>query len=390
MRRIATVSLTAGSLVLGMAAHAVPARAEEAADASSSRVKPLAKGSFKTKNGRAKAFRQIEASGSYQVTHDKITVKFKVRDKKRDGWTPAVQFAALEAWDGEGTGLYFPLAKNLRNGRGAPEPNQSATIEGPPINNTVEPPRGSTRPVCRSCSTVKPKPKPRPKKGPADGRYTFKFKKSFSSKYTEYLAVREVLLRKKGKKYQYKVGPTTIVYAAAEGPHFAIDPAQNARAAGPDGVSVRRSTVRDGRYREAVRAGLAENARRAVPKGWTHFTNKKLPGQLGGSTETWGYFTGYRNDSGGTNARLTLRLRDNKADRRYAGTVVAFTNADGSVADQWTLSNLQDLKGRWTSRVVHSTFSDHLLYQSCVGLYDEVDGKVVFVPTTCGEPQLLY
>ncbi|WP_157963618.1 hypothetical protein [Actinocorallia populi] len=388
MRRIATVGLAAGSLVLGMAAHAVPAGAEEAAAPSSSRAKPVAKGGFKSKNGRAKAFRDIEASGSYQVTHDRITVRFKVRDKKRDGWTPAVQFAALEAWDGEGTGLYFPLAKNLRNGRGTPNPNQSGTIAGPPISNTVEP-KGSEQPECRSCSTVKPRPKPKPKKGPADGRYTFKFKKSFSSKYTEYLAVREVLLRKKGKKYQYKVGPTTIVYAASEGPHLALDPAQNARTADSGGVAVQRRVVRDGRYKKALRDGLA-SSRRAIPKGWTHFTNKKLPGQLDGNTETWGYFTGYRNDSGGTNARLTLRVRDNKADRRYAGTIVAFTNADASVAEEWALSNLQDLKGRWTSRVVHSAYTDHLLYQSCVGLYDQVDGRLVFVPTTCGEPQVLY
>jgi len=388
MRRIAAAGLTAGSLVLGLAAHAVPARAEEAAEPSSSRAKPLAKGSFKTKNGRAKAFRNIEGSGTYQVTQDKITVRFKVRDKKRDGWTPAVQFAALEAWDGEGTGLYFPLARNLRNGRGTPSPNQSGTIEGPPINNTVEP-KGSGRPECRSCSTVKPKPKPRPKKGPADGKYTFKFKKTFTSKYTEYLAVREVLLRKKGKKYQYKVGPTTIIYAASEGPHFALRTSPDARTSGPDGVSVQRSVSRDGRYKKALREGL-ENSRRAIPKGWTHFTNKKLPGQLNSSTETWGYFTGYRNDSGGTTARLTLRIRDNKVDRRYAGAIVAFTNADASVAEEWVLSNLQDSKGRWTSRVVHSAYKDHLLYRSCVGLYDEADGRLVFVPTTCGETRLLY
>lgn len=388
MRRIATVGLTAGSLVLGLAAHAVPARAEEAAQPPSSRAKPLAKGSFKSKNGRAKAFRNIEAGGSYQVTQDKITVRFKVRDRKRDGWTPAVQFAALEAWDGEGTGLYFPLAQNLRKGRGTPGPNQSATIAGPPIQNTVEP-KGSGRPECRSCSSSKPKPKPKPKRGPADGKYTFKFKKSFTSKYTEYLAVREVLLRKKGKKYEYKIGPTTIVYAASEGPHFALENPSDARKPSSDGVSVQRRVTRDGRYKKALRKGL-ENSRRAIPKGWTHFTNKKLPGQLDGSTETWGYFTGYRDDSGGANARLTLRIRDNKADRRYAGTVVAFTNADASVAEEWVLSNLQDLKGRWTSRVVHSGYDDHLLYQSCVGLYDEADGRLVFVPTTCGEPQVLY
>ncbi|MEO3786480.1 hypothetical protein ABGB12_24405 [Actinocorallia sp. B10E7] len=388
MKRIATVGLAAGSLLLGMGVHAVPAQADEAENASSSRAKPLAKGKFKTKNGRAKAFGNIESTGTYEVTQDKITVRFKVRDKKRDGWTPAVQFAALEAWDGEGTGLYFPLAKNLRNGRGAPDPNQSGSIDGPPINNTVEP-KGSGRPECRTCSSVKPKPKPKPKTGPADGKYTFKFKKSFTSKYTEYLAVREVLLRKKGKKYQYKVGPTTIIYAASEGPQYALTPSPDARAARPDGVSVQRSVIRDGRYREALRKGLT-SARRAVPKGWTHFTNKKLPGQLDASTETWGYFTGYKDDAGEANARLTLRIRDNKKDGRYAGTIVAFTNADASVAEEWALSNLQDLKGRWTSRVVHSRYSDHLLYRSCVGVYDEVDGKVVFVPTTCGEAQILY
>lgn len=388
MKRIATVGLAAGSLFLGMGVHAVPAQAEGEESASSSRAKPLSRGKFKTKNGKAKAFRNIESTGTYEVTHDRITVRFKVRDKKRDGWTPAVQFAALEAWDGEGTGLYFPLARNLRNGRGTPDPDQSGSIAGPPINDTVEP-KGSGRPECRTCGNVKPKPKAKPKTGPADGKYTFKFKKSFTSKYTEYLGVREVLLRKKGKKYQYKVGPTTIIYAASEGPHHAPTSSPDARASRPDGISARRSVTRDGRYQEALRKGLV-NARRAVPRGWTHFTNKKLPGQLDGSTETWGYVTGYRNDAGGTSARLTLRIRDNRKDKRYAGTIVAFTNADASVAEEWALSNLQDLKGRWTSRVVHSTYSAHLLYRSCVGVYDKVDGRTVFVPTTCGEPQILY
>ena len=400
MRRSAAAGLMAGTLVLGTGVFAVPAQAEEAAPGGTpvSRAKPLAKGSFKTKNGSAKAFKNIEGSGTYEVSLDKITVKFKVRDKKKDGWTPAIQFATLEAWDGEQTSLYFPVYKGRRNGRVTPGPNESDTITGPPIDNSVKP-NNSPRPSCGSCNTIKPKPKPKPKPktGPADGRYTFKFKKAFTSKYNEYLAVREVLVRKKGKKYQYKTGPVTIVYAAPEGPSFAFESATGSdarQAARPGDVSLGRTGGAGPGFQQAVRklklSGGLPSARRAVPSKVTHFTNKKEPGQLDASTETWGYFFGYKRDGGGVNSRLTLRIRDNKKDGRYSGVEFGFADDAGNILDQDTLFYTSDVAGRWGSAVVHSGVTGHLVFRSCVGVFEKVDGNTIYKPTTCGEARALY
>ncbi|GAA3233175.1 hypothetical protein [Actinocorallia longicatena] len=375
MQRIATIVLTTGSLILGTGAFATAAQAKVEPPAPSERpaaaVPSKPKGSFTTKKG----FKYVEAGGSYSVTADKITVKFKVKDKKRDGWTPGVQFAAIEAWDIDDSGVHFVTAKARGNGRGTtPGPGGSGTIEGPPINKDINNNQGYKQ-KCYTCKVKRYKPKKKVYKNPlADGKYTYKFKASWKSAYTEGLFVREILIKKKkGKKgYTVKKGALNFVYFAPLGKLVGFDN-PNVRVPG---------TQKAAKLSAAERAGIAR-AKDAPLKAYSYST-ATTPGQPSGVT-AWGIVTGAK-ENDFIRPLVVVRIRDDKTDKRIAAVKILYTNDDPNDGEVWTLWKTKDKGGQFVSFLSTSNFRKHMYFQSCVGRNGTNDqGQPTFIATNCGE-----
>ncbi|GAB3276136.1 hypothetical protein GCM10027589_01590 [Actinocorallia lasiicapitis] len=386
MPRIATVVLTTGSLILGMGvfAPAVQARVpsapiEKPVERAAKKPSNKAKGGFTTANGKSKLFKEIKVTGSYSVGLDKITVKYKVTDYKKDGWTPGVQFATIEAWDVDDSGVYFVNRKKKvkKNGRGIPPGSGSAgSIAGPPIASDVNHDQGTTK----KCYTCKTKRNPRKKvyTNPLlDGKYTYKFSKAFTSKYTEGLFVREVLVKKKrkGKGYEIKKGPLTFVYSAPVGP--VVGAGNDARA---QAVKVP--------VTKAERAAIVRQLRKEPPTKFYPYSSATFADQPAGVTD-WGIVGGVR--QGDYIAPTTLvRVRDDRKDRRVAAARIFYVqnpdDPENTPIDGWVFYLKKDNSGRWGSWVSTSKINNHMFFQSCVGTVS--GGK--FTGTLCGKLLIGY
>jgi hypothetical protein len=385
MRRFATVVLTTGTLVLSMStvavtgAEAVPAAPDLAMTAPVKVAAAPSSGNWVTKNGSSKLFKTVQAKGSYKVNLDKITVRFQLKDTKKNGWTPAVQFATSEAWDIQDSGVYYVINKVKKNGRST-VPDQGGIIYGPPIKPKA--PNNPRQEKCTRCINKKPaKPKKKVKAGPADGRFTFKSKTAFTSRFTEYLFVREVLIRKKGKKFQFKNGPITVIFNSD------------------------RSSSSDARIASATRLqptaatrklpSVAER-RAGVPSQTVYYNSRKSPTTKGNRKgqlpylDSWGWFRG-RTISGQRASEINVKIRDNIKDGRIAGVILDFTNGDASKIETRVLANPSDVSGRWAKGTLHSFTTDHLFYTACTGTtVKNADGSVAFKPADCGKTLIAY
>ncbi|MEO5876656.1 MAG: hypothetical protein ABIS86_23240 [Streptosporangiaceae bacterium] len=380
MRRTATVVLTTGALLLSTGTFAVTGAQATPLAAPATPTKVAAapgSGTWTTKNGSSKLFKTIQAKGSYKVNRDRITVHFQLKDTRKNGWTPAVQFATSEAWDIQDSGVFYVINKARKNGRST-VPDEGATLEGPPIKPRA--PNNPHKQTCTRCVHKKPKkPKKKVKTGPADGRFTFKSKKAFTSEFTEYLFVREVLLRKKGKKYQFKNGPITVIY--------------NSDAKG----SNTRTTADTSRTRTALTRKLpASGLRKAVPGNYVYYNSRKNPTRAGNRPgqlpylDSWGWFHG-RTVSGRGAAEINVKIRDNIRDGRLAAVYLDFYNADGTQGEEHVIWNTSDVRGRWGSLKIHSFFTGHLLYTACTGTQKRnSDGSHSFTRADCGKTLVAY
>lgn len=385
MRRSATVVLTTGTLVLSMGtiavtgAEAVPAAPAALVAAPVKVAAAPSSGNWVTKNGSSKLFKTIQAKGSYSVNRDKITVHYQLKDTKKNGWTPAVQFATSEAWDIQDSGVFYVINKVKGNGRST-VPDQGGTIQGPPI--APKSPNNPHHEKCTRCNHIIPKkPKKKAKSGPADGRFTFKSKSTFTSKFTEYLFVREVLLRKKGKKFQFKNGPITVIYNSDK------SSSSSARIA-----SATRSQP------TAITQKLPKTAdrRAGVPGQFVYYNSRKNPTRAGNRPgqlpylDSWGWFRG-RTIGGQWASEINVKIRDNIVDGRYAAVYLDFTNADATKGEEHILWNPSDVKGRWAKLTLHSFYTDHLFYTACTGTTKKnADGSLSFQKADCGKTLIGY
>ncbi|MEV4252027.1 hypothetical protein AB0J52_02535 [Spirillospora sp. NPDC049652] len=95
MRRIATVAITTGALAAGLLVSAGAANADQGfkqsnkLPAATAGVQAQGAKYFVTKNG----WSTIKVDGYYTRSGRGVKVKFSLADGKRNGWSPAVQFA---------------------------------------------------------------------------------------------------------------------------------------------------------------------------------------------------------------------------------------------------------------------------------------------------------
>ncbi|ROO89864.1 hypothetical protein EDD29_7573 [Actinocorallia herbida] len=361
MPRVTTVLFVCGALSLGFALLGVPGLAEERAPQT-----VLAEGGFKTADGEGAAFRQIRATGEYQITEDAVTVRFTLTDRRRDGWTAGVQFATGEAWDEHHSPVFHPVGDPA-----APGPGR---LRGPRMAEAT--PRD--RPACHGCRVLEP----RKRKGtgaPADGVISYRFPKSFTSAFTEGLWAREVLIKKEGGRTVLRPGRTVTVYRAPVG---TVLPGAQREAPLPLGS----------RFANDLGGPLGFGAvsGRKGRGGPVPFSAKEFPGGPEVSAEPWGEAERARRRGGGGEARTLLRIRDLAEDRRLPGVIVTFTDEDGRRIDTWTYWNSRDSSGRWTSRMAVNKLSGHLFYRACVGTQSHRGDQWAFEPVSCGETRQVY
>jgi len=385
MRRFATVVLTTGTLVLSTGTYAVTGAGAVTAAPAAHAAAPIkvaavaASTKWKTKNGSSKLFKSAEASGTYSVNLDKITVHFQLKDKKKDGWSPAVQFATMEAWDIQDSGVYYVYSKGKKNGRST-VPDQGSVLQGPPI--APKPPNNPRHEKCTRCVHTKPKkPKKKVVSGPKDGKFTFKSKTTFTSKFNEYLFVREVLIRNKGKKYQFKNGPITVIFNSDK------VTSSDARLASAQPTQA-----------SAVSGKLPKvDARRAgVPNDFVYYNSRKNPTRAGNRKgqlpylDSWGWFRG-RTIDGQWASEINVKMRDNIKDGRLAAVRLDFTNDDASQVQTTVVWNPQDINGRWAKLTLHNFLTGHLFYTACTGNPTKnPDGSLAFRLADCGQTLIAY
>ncbi|RFU40453.1 hypothetical protein DZF91_17055 [Actinomadura logoneensis] len=115
MRRIATVAITTGALAAGLLASAGAASADQGFAQShklptaTSGVQAAGAKYFVTKNGWA----AIKADGYYARSGKGVKVKFWLADGKRNGWSPAVQFATKITAPARVSHIYYMTYKGL-------------------------------------------------------------------------------------------------------------------------------------------------------------------------------------------------------------------------------------------------------------------------------------
>ncbi|MDX6743738.1 hypothetical protein [Actinocorallia sp. A-T 12471] len=422
MPRVTTVLFACGALSLGAAVFGVPGSAGPPAPQT-----VVAEGRFKTADGKGAAFRHVRASGRYEVTEDTVTVRFTITDRKRDGWTAGVQFATGEAWDEHHSPVYFPSGT-------AADP-QPGVLRGPKVAEA----RPRERPRCPRCKVVEP----RKRKGGgrlADGRLAYRYPRAFTSSFTEHLWVREVLIKKDGRRTIVRPGRAVAVYRAPDGIVYpgaqrsaplppgsrfapalpaALPPAQPATAPGdqpadaptalpaaphpaqpadaPTGLpadpfaDAPTGLPADPSADLSVDPGGAQGpAGRRPPVGTLLFSTKQFR-ELEVAAEPWGG-AGHarRRQDGDGEARMLLRIRDLAVDRRLPGVIVTFTDEDGTRIDTWTFWNARDSSGRWTSRLAVNKLSGHLFYRPCVGTQSRNDGVWAYEPVACGDTRQVY
>ncbi|GAB2849673.1 hypothetical protein GCM10022221_56420 [Actinocorallia aurea] len=375
MPRVTTVLFACGALSLGVALFGVPGLAESRAPQA-----VVAEGRFRTADGEGAAFGRIRASGRYEITEDAVTVRFTLTDRARDGWTAGVQFATSEAWDEQHSPVYHAY--------GDPAAPSPGALRGPRVPEAK--PEG--RPGCHGCRVIEARKRKRADPL-VDEAVSYRYPKTFTSSYTEGLWVREVLVKKDGRRTLLRPGRTVAVYRApvgtvhpsvqrsarlSPGSRFAADPEDPPGPSGPGGQGGQGGPSGEG-------PGPEEQ------QGTVLFSAKQLAKGARVKAEPWGEATraaGGRGD--GRRARLLLRIRDLQADRRLAGVIVTFTDEDGRRVDTWTFWNSRDSVGRWTSRMAVNKLSGHLFYRPCVGTQSHIDGEWAYEPVSCGDTTRIY
>ncbi|MCD0451323.1 hypothetical protein LO762_19275 [Actinocorallia sp. API 0066] len=355
-----TGALLTGAALLAAPGSAAPPEAKPKPPRPEAPPAVLAEGRFRTADGAAAAFRSIGASGRYTITEEAVTVSFTLTDRRRDGWTAGVQFATAEAWDEHHSPVYHPVGR-----AGEPRPG---TVRGGRVEG-IEP---VDRPRCHGCVVREPR-KAANRERPVDGKITYRFPRAFTSEFTEGLWVREVLVKRQGRRTVVRPGPVTRLYRASVG---TVHPGPRAARLAPGAPFT---------------GGLPAAERRAVPAGTTPFAGKQFPDAAaeGVPAEVWGTFGRVR-ERGEPAARLLLRIRDLAADRRHAGVIVTFTDEDGTTTDTWTFWNARDSAGRWTSRLAVNKLSGHLFYRPCAGTQKYTEAGWTYTPTVCGTTRQLY